>query len=81
MKTCQTVSHLWFNIHLIKTPRVSSRAHENHFISIPLKGKTYNHEEHLYFWENTCWILVKLPPQKRERQLPLGGMHGVEDQG
>lgn len=70
MKTCQRVSHQWFNIHLIKTPKVSSRAHENHFISISLKGKTYNHEEHLHFWENTCWILVKFPPRKIRTTTP-----------
>lgn len=57
-----------FNNHLIKTPRISPRAHENHFISTSLKGKTYNFEEHLYFWENTCWILVKPPPRRENKK-------------
>lgn len=28
------------------------------------QGKTYNLKEHLYFWENTCWIWWKSFPKK-----------------
>lgn len=45
------------------------------------QGKTYNLEEHLYFWENTCWILVKTPSQKIRKTTPQGGMHGAADHG
>lgn len=43
---------------------------------LPSREKTYNLEEHLYFWENTCWILVNpRPPRKIRKSTPQGIMH------